>query len=114
MTQQRVITNLKEALALKIDEFLFAGTQKKTDEFVVDVHVDVEEVAEGDAQDVGLIATGSSVLGDHVAQLEDLLVYVYGSLATPNVRKGSGSWSENFKKNSIFLKFSYLNGAFLQ
>lgn len=69
-------TNLKEALALEVDELLLAGAQQEADELVVYVDVDVEEVAERDAEDLGLVLAGRAVLVDNVAQLEDLLHYV--------------------------------------
>lgn len=85
---------LEKAFPLEINESLFSGSQKETDAFVADVCVNVEEIAESDAGDIGLIATWRTILINYIAQLQNFSKNVRVSLATAYVGKRSRGWPE--------------------
>lgn len=84
------ITHLEEAFPLEVDDFVLPRPEQEPDEFVIDVDVEIEKVAEANGQNLGMIAAGRAVLVDDVAELEHLLDYVTGSFTASDVREGTG------------------------
>lgn len=94
MSQFSTIINahLEETFTLERDELLPPGPQQESHAFVTDSNVNIEEVAECDAGYFRLVLARRTVLINYLAQLQNFFENVDCSLATTDVRLGTGGW----------------------
>lgn len=89
-----VVAALEQHLALERDQFVLAGAQQQPHQLVVDVGVDIEQLPEQDAPDLGrLLRDRVALVVDDGAQLQHLLVHLDVGLLAAVLGEAAGLWS---------------------
>ena len=88
-----IIPPLEKAFPFEVNVLLLPGSEQQAHAFVVDMGVNVEEIAERDRDDLRMVPARCSLLVDDFAKLHHLFENVRRGFATANVRQRASYWS---------------------